>query len=525
MIKRRFNDTGVCVPDRHYMVDTTAKTAQIFRMIEHGDYFVINRPRQYGKTTILYMLNQLLYRTDGYFPIKISFEGIGSESYASEAAFIDAILLRFTPIFQRSGLSQIVDYIQSSNNISTIGRLDNWLSLLVENTAKKTVLMIDEVDKSCNNQLFLDFLGLLRDKYLKSRQGEDLTFYSVILAGVHDVRSLKVKLRPDADAKYNSPWNIAVDFDVDLSFSIQEIGSMLEDYAAESQVTIDVDYFSQRLYYFTSGYPFLVSYLCKIIDEQLIPRRKSNQWLPNDLVDALQIALLKENTNFQSVIKNLENNHELYEFVFKIIMNGRPFSYNPHNAVIKQGVMLGMLGEDNGKVKVHNRLYEQLIYNYMSSRLETSGGVDFHAVSAGYINEDNSLDVKKVIRNFQQFVKEQYSKKDQDFIERNGRLLFLAFLKPIINGNGFDFKEVAISEEKRLDIVITFGKYKYIVELKIWRGDSYHRAGIKQLSEYLDRQNMETGYLLIYDLRKETDKSGACETIVFEDKTIIAAWI
>lgn len=31
-------------------------------------------------------------------------------------------------------------------------------------------------------------------------------------------------------------------------------------------------------------------------------------------------------------------------------------------------------------------------------------------------------------------------------------LLFLAFIKPIINGTGFDFKEVQISEEKRLDI-------------------------------------------------------------------------
>jgi len=45
-------------------------------------------------------------------------------------------------------------------------------------------------------------------------------------------------------------------------------------------------------------------------------------------------------------------------------------------------------------------------------------------------------------------MKKEYSKKDLPFLERNGRLIFLAFLKPIINGKEYDFKEVQISEEK-----------------------------------------------------------------------------
>ena len=38
-----------------------------------------------------------------------------------------------------------------------------------------------------------------------------------------------------------------------------------------------------------------------------------------------------------------------------------------------------------------------------------------------------------------------------------------------INGIGFDFKEAQISEEKRLDVVITIQDKKHIIELKIWR--------------------------------------------------------
>ena len=115
--------------------------------------------------------------------------------------------------------------------------------------------------------------------------------------------------------------------------------------------------------------------------------------------------------------------------------------------------------------------------------------------------------------------------KDMDFLERNGRLVFLAFLRPIINGKGFDFKEVQISEEKRLDVVITLKNRKYIVELKIWRGESYHQTGIGQLCDYLDRQNQTTGYLLIYDLRKESGRVGEWQRLEAQNKEIFTAYV
>ena len=114
---------------------------------------------------------------------------------------------------------------------------------------------------------------------------------------------------------------------------------------------------------------------------------------------------------------------------------------------------------------------------------------------------------------------------DGNFLERNGKLLFLAFLNPVINGRGFDFKEVEVSEEKRLDVVIIFGNRKYIIELKIWRGESYHRKGLEQLTDYLERQHMQQGYLLIYDLRKESGRQGEIEKIEENGKEIWVCWI
>jgi len=50
---RKFNVTGLCTPDEDYMVDISGKIEQIKRLVDRRSYFVINRARQYGKTTTL----------------------------------------------------------------------------------------------------------------------------------------------------------------------------------------------------------------------------------------------------------------------------------------------------------------------------------------------------------------------------------------------------------------------------------------------------------------------------------------
>lgn len=44
-------------------------------------------------------------------------------------------------------------------------------------------------------------------------------FHSVILAGVTDVKHLRSKIKTEDQHKVNSPWNIAADFDIDMSLS------------------------------------------------------------------------------------------------------------------------------------------------------------------------------------------------------------------------------------------------------------------------------------------------------------------
>jgi hypothetical protein len=189
---RRFNVTGCCVPALDYMADISGKTEQIKILVDRGDYFTINRARQFGKTTMLYALRKRLAHE--YLAIKISFEGLGDESFASPKDFCAAFVGKIVQALESpSGISD-EEYIRKwhDENITSFDLLSRHITKMCRN--KKIVLMIDEVDKTSNNLIFLHFISMLRDKYLAARNGDDFTFHSVILAGVYDIKNIKLKM-------------------------------------------------------------------------------------------------------------------------------------------------------------------------------------------------------------------------------------------------------------------------------------------------------------------------------------------
>ncbi len=516
---KRFNITGLCFPNEHYMADVSSKLKEVLDMVELGDYFIINRPRQYGKTTTLYTIADTLEKRGDYFVINTSFEGVGDLFFSEEKrfakSFID-LLSREVKIYSKD----LSEWLKTEKeNVDDFYDLSDVITDLVQRTHKKVILLIDEVDKSSNNQLFVSFLAMLRNKYLA--RGKAKTFHSVVLAGVHDVKSLKLKLRPDEEQKYNSPWNIAAEFKVNMNLLPSEIKPMLDEYAHDKNVKMDTQQIADRIFYYTSGYPFFVSKICKMLDEELV---KNGEWTEGDVDMAVKNLVKESNTNFETLTKNLANYPKLYDFVYQIAINGETVPFSIHNEMIEMGIIHGMFKTQNGSgVRIHNRIYEAVIYDYMSIDMLISGFPQVSKTSYTYSNPDNTLNMEAVMLSFQNFMKKEYSKKDRDFLEKNGRLVFLAFLKPILNGKGHDFKEVQISEEKRLDVVITFLHQKFVVELKLWYGQKAHETGLQQLSDYLDSQNLNEGYLLIFDHSEV--KKWHSEWIDFKEKKIFMVWV
>ena len=133
----------------------------------------------------------------------------------------------------------------------TLSRLFHCFQKWCRISEKKIVLMIDEVDSASNNQIFVDFLAQLRGSYINRDRRP--TFQSVILAGVYDVKNIKRKIRPEDAHKVNSPWNIAAEFSVDMSFSVKDIQGMLKEYERDNVTGMDVSEMAERIYDYTAG--------------------------------------------------------------------------------------------------------------------------------------------------------------------------------------------------------------------------------------------------------------------------------
>ena len=495
-MRKEFNITGSCNPQWHYMVDTSKRFDAVESLIERGKYFTINRARQYGKTTMLQTIRRRL--SDKYLIIKTSFEGIGDESFDGISRFVTTFCRLMVGFLQDICVEEQIWKVFDRKDLTSFEELSDTITKFCETSKKPVVLLIDEVDKSSDNQLFLNFIGMLRNKYLERNEGLGNTFHSVVLAGVYDIKNLKLKLRPDAEKKYNSPWNIAADFNVDMTFHPEEIAQMLNDYENDVHTGMDIKAISEEIYKYTTGYPYLVSAICKIIDERL-----DAEWTLDNVQQAVKIIAIGENvTLIDDLSKNIENNIELRDFLFSIVVNGAEYSFTMVDPIVKLANMFSYIRKNHrGKTIIHNLIFEEALFMYFGNKTMREQGTKISPFVLNYV-QNGKLNMEHVVTRFRDLMHEEYRESTEPFLEKEGRLLFLTFLKPIINGIGFYYVEPQTRDNRRMDLVVTYDKQEYIVELKIWHGDKYEELGRDQLSGYLATRGMDEGYLVTFDFSK-----------------------
>ena len=527
-MSKRFNDVGLCKPAMHYMVNIKSRLEKIKELVDNGSYFVINRARQYGKSTTLATLRT--YLGEEYTVILLSFQRLKfRDEHTFAAAFAQAFLTfvdnkrKNVEGFDGEAVQALRESLEKTEDFDLV-ELFRCLSAICDTSAKPVVLMIDEVDQASNNQVFLDFLAQLRDLYLDRE--DTPTFQSVILAGVYDIKNLKLKIRPDAEHRYNSPWNIATDFTINMSFSVEEIAGMLEEYEENHGIGMDVEQVAQLIYDYTSGYPYLVSCICKVIDEKLSDAdgfaEQCGAWSKEGVIAAAKYLLSNTNTLFDDMIKKVVDYPELRDMLYAILFTGKSIPYNPDHFAIHIGTMFGFVREVNGTVAVANRIFEMRLYNYFLSE-ELMNSVMYQAASLdkNQFVQGGFLDMDKVLHKFVEHFTDIYADSDDKFIEENGRRLFLLYLKPIINGTGNYYIEARTRDLRRTDVIIDYLGRQSIVEMKIWHGNEYNKRGEKQLLGYLEDYHLEKGYMLSFNFNKK--KSVGVKEIQIGDKVIVEA--
>lgn len=521
---KRFCVTGTCIPEKNYMVDISERLDRIVKdYIEQGNYFTMNRARQYGKTTTLYLLERRLQKE--YLVLSLSFEA-ADEYFQSLESLAEGLVMDIGECLRAQNvLEEIISMWNSPlSEKFPMRSFGAKITALCSACQKKVILMIDEVDKSSDNQIFLSFLGLLREKYLKWQQGKDQTFQSVILAGVYDIKTLKLKLHPQEESKYNSPWNIAVDFLVDMSFSAEQIVAMLDEYEEDYHTGMNVNDVAELLYDYTSGYPYLVSRICQLIDERVVGTEeylsRVEAWTKEGILTAVKLLLKEPNTLFDDITKKLLNYPQLKEMLQNILFSGIDFQFKRETPMVDLGVTFGFLKDKNGIVAVANRIFETQFYDMFLAEMAVNNKMYMETASnRNQFIVSGMLQMDLVMKKFYEYYEEIYSDNDQKFIEENGRKLFLLYLKPIINGTGNYYIEARTRDSRRTDIIIDYKGKQFIIELKIWRGNEYHMRGEEQLFEYLEYYKQDRGYLLSFNFNK--NKKRGIQNLEYQGKRIL----
>ena len=528
-MNRTFNVSADCRPELHYMVDIRPKLEKIRAMIDQGQYFTINRARQYGKTTTLRALARFL--KDDYVVVSLDFQMMSYACFEEEGIFVETLADEIVKKVRQ--VRRVPDEVlEKLKNIAAGNIKKIRLSVLFdafrewcERSEKPVVLLIDEVDSAANNQVFLDFLAQLRGGYID----RDVVpaFQSVVLAGVYDVRNIRRKIRSEEQHKVNSPWNIASDFLVDMSFSAEAIAGMLREYEADYHTGMDVGEIAGLLYDYTSGYPFLVSRLCKLMDERIAGSPgfadKKSVWTKEGFLEAVRMLLAEKNTLFESLTGKLSDYPELKKLLYLLLFQGQSIVYNPDDAAVDMALMFGFVKTEHGMVTVANRIFETRLYNmFLTLPEEQESGIYRAALqNKSQFIRNGQLDMKLILEKFVMHFDDIYGDRGEKFAEDDGRRFFLLYLRPIINGTGNYYIESRTRSMERTDVIVDYHGRQYIIEMKVWRGNAYHERGEKQLMDYLDHYHLKKGYMLSFCFNRK--KEIGVREVCLGDKVLVEA--
>ena len=219
--------------------------------------------------------------------------------------------------------------------------------------------------------------------------------------------------------------------------------------------------------------------------------------------------------------KNLEHYPDFREFMFQVVFNSEDYAYTLLNPMVNMGNMFSYIQNRNGRVAVHNLVFEEALFLYFTVDYSIKNTARLSPFMTNYV-VNGRLDMEHVITRFRDLLREEYRDSTQAFLEKEGRLLFLTFLKPIINGTGFYYVEPQTRDSRRMDLIVTYGREEFVVELKIWRGDKYEQKGRDQLSEYLATRGKDEGYLVTFDFSKNKEEKEP-EWIEWNGKRIFEA--
>jgi hypothetical protein len=470
-------------------------------LIETGQYFVVHAPRQTGKTTTLSALSRRLTAEGESVALLFSCERaeVAGDDYGAAELLVLRAMRDAAELYGLPGKALPPDpWPEAPPGSRLFAGLREWAA----RCPLPLTLVFDEID-ALRGEGLRSVLRQLRDGF-PARPGRFPS--SVVLCGLRDVRDYKVASGSDPERLGTaSPFHVKVTSLRIGDFSAQDLAELYGQHTGETGQEFTSGAV-ERAFACTQGQPWLANALAREVTTVMkIPL--STPITAEHMDQAKERLILSRATHLDSLAARLSEKR--VQRVIEPLLAGQfpdvDPTFNDDLAYVRD---LGLVAPDL-PVRVANPIYREVIARVLGDYTNARILAEPHT----FLLPDGRLDFPLLLTEFTAFWREH-----GDILVRAGiyheaaaQLVMMAFVHRVVNGGGYIDREYGIGTG-RIDLLIrkpytTADGVRAIqreaIELKVWRrGESDPLAeGLQQLDRYLDRLNLPTGTLAIFDRR------------------------
>ena len=509
-MERFFNTAGPNRPEEQYTIDPLSRfdLDDVLMLIRQKKYFVLHAPRQTGKTSCMLALRDLLNRQGDYLAVYANVEGgqaSRNDVQSVVKSTVDTIAEQARSVISSEIVQQVRDSVQ---DIGKDAMLATFLKRLCEAIPKPLVLFIDEIDALVGDSL-VSILRQVRSGYI-DRPGAFPN--SIVLCGVRDVRDYRIVLSNQDIITGGSAFNIKAESLRLGNFTPEEVRQLYMQHTEETGQEFDEACFPM-IWEATEGQPWLVNALGYEVTMRMKGNRdRTVRIIPEMIYRAQEQIIYRRDTHIDILIDKLME-PRVKRVIEPILANAEePDEEKMRDEDILYVKDLGLVVKERGKpIRIANGIYREIIPRELTASTQQQMLQD----PLWYQNADNSINMEKLLLDFQQFFRQNSDSwiGKFDYAEAGPQLLLQAYLQRVVNGGGYIDREYGLGR-RRTDLLIRkpltngYGGpvQRVVLELKIKRGspEKVINDGLRQTSEYMDTVgSVDEGHLIIFDRSKE----------------------
>ena len=511
-----FNTEGPQQSDLHYTLPPLQRwdLAEVLSLIEQRKYFVLHAPRQTGKTTCMLALMDYLNEHGKYRALYVNIEpaqALRSNVEAAMPLIVDSIASSADVYLRDKNLRALAKLVKGEH--SAAGMLSEFLQRYAQQSSKPIVLFLDEVDALVGDTL----IALLRQLRAGYNQRPQAFPISIILCGVRDVRDYRIHSTQEGIITGGSAFNIKAESLRLGYFDQNDVETLYAQHTGHTGQRFEAgctDYIYQQ----SGGQPWLVNALgYQACYRSKTKRDRSLTITLADLAEAREELIESRAVHLDQLADKLKE-PRVHRVIAEILASGEQ---QPDAIADDDQQYLADLGliTIKPRLAIANPIYREIIPRTLSWMQQTRLTYE----TEWYVDADGSLNMHKLLSDFQQFFRENSESWIQrfDYQEAGPQLLLQAFLQRVINGGGRIEREYGLGRS-RTDLLVQWPLdqkqgfhghvQKIVIELKIQHKgrEATIAVGLEQTYEYNQRVGGQEAHLIIFNRDPSTTWEVKC---------------